>query len=237
MPSLQSSFKDVRTLVGARGGLLYAANRLLQKATRGRCRLVHYRFVAQPVPAATGQTRTARSTTRIYRASPGDAIIAEFPRPPDVVARRFADGAVCFVAERAGKFAGFLWIKERTYCEDEVRCRYVLSPAERLVWDFDVFVAPEFRMSRAFAQLWEGAHAFLRERGYTWTISRIAAFNAASLASHARLGMVPAGTGLFVVAGPAQLAAFSRRPYLHFGLGANRAPTLEFRSPETVRTT
>ena len=111
------------TTLGLANGLLSTLARALDQATRGRCRLFKYYFVAQPVPAPTVATFNKSSRTRIYQASPGEGIIARLPRPRENIARRFADGSLCFVAVQADKLAGFLWIKRESYWEDEVRWR------------------------------------------------------------------------------------------------------------------
>ncbi len=231
MTRLLSSFRELRDAIGVANALLYGTARLLVRTTRGRSRLLKYYFVAQPVPAAPTPVYARASKTRIYRVFPGDGIIAQFPRPAEVIAKRFADGALCFVAEQAGKLVGYQWVKQESYCEDEVRCLYVLHPPARLVWDFDTYVVPEFRMSRAFAQLWEAVNAFLRQNGYQWSISRISAFNAASLASHKRLGIEHLYAGLFLVAGPVQLAVFSHAPFVHVSAGPASVPRCDFHAP------
>ena len=231
MTRVLSFIKESVTSLGVANGLLVAVARALDEATRGRCRLFKYYFVAQPVPTGFTATFSRSAQTRIFMASAGEGIIKRLPRPPEVIARRFADGSVCFIAARAETLVGFLWIKRESYREDEVRCHYVLQPAAQVAWDFDAYVDPQFRMTRAFAQLWEAANAFLREQGCQWSISRISAFNAASLAAHKRLGTVHLHTGIFLVAGSVQLAAFSCYPYLHLGLGPGRCPQLVLRPP------
>ena len=226
MSRVLSFIRESVTLLGLANGLLFAIARVLDRASGSRVRLFKYYFVAQPVPVQPTATFSKPSQTRIYQASPRDGIIMQVPRPPEVVARRCADGAVCFVAARAHTFVGFLWIKRESYWEDEVRCHYVLRPAAQLAWDFDGYVAPQFRMSRAFAQLWEAANAFLRDQGCRWSISRISAFNAGSLAAHKRLGIVHLHTGVFLAAGSVQLAAFSCFPYLHLAVRPSACPRL-----------
>ena len=233
MTRVLSFIKESVASLGIANGLLVALARALDQATGGRCRLFKYYFVAQPVPAAPAATFSGSAQTRIFMATPGEGIIKRLPRPPEVIARRFADRSVCFVAARAETLVGFLWIKRESYREDEVRCNYVLQPAAQLAWDFDAYVDPQFRMTRAFAQLWEAANTYLREQGCQWSISRISAFNAASLAAHKRLGTVHLHTGTFLVIGGMQLAAFSCYPYLHLGLGPGRYPQLVLRPPAT----
>jgi len=212
-------------------GALYAISRALERTTSGRCRLFKYYFVAQPVPDRPRATSQRIVQIKVYRVSGTEDIVAAFPRPPEVIARRFADGAVCFVAERNGVLVGFIWIKLDRYEEDEVRCDYLLDSARGVAWDFDAWVAPEFRMTRAFVHLWEAANQYLRQHGCRWSASRISAFNPVSLASHSRLGAVRQHSGVFLAIGPLQLALFSCRPYFHFGIGAGSRPRLTFAPP------
>ena len=231
---MTSFIAAIRESVAAHGlgnGALYAAARALERVTGGRCRIFKYYFVAQPVPEASQAAARRMAQIRVYRVAETDGILAAFPRPPRVIARRFADGAACFVAERDGALAGFIWLKLDRYEEDEVRCDYLLDPAGGIAWDFDAWVAPEFRMTRAFVQLWDAANDYLRGHGCRWSASRISAFNPVSLASHRRLGAVRLHAGVFIVVGTAQLALFSRRPYVHFGVGARSRPRLAFGAP------
>jgi len=231
MRRILSSIRESLASLGWGNGLLSLAARAADRASGGRCRIYKYVFVAQPVPAAAIAPPPDEARTRIYRATPGDGIIAAFPRPPEVIAQRFGHGAVCLVAERAQALAGFIWIQRQSYREDEVRCDYLLDPAAELAWDFDAYVAPEHRMSRAFAQLWDAANRHLRAEGCRYTISRISAFNAASLAAHRRLGIRRLATGTFVVAGAWQLALFSCKPWIHVGMDATRRPQVVFHPP------
>lgn len=231
MSRVLSSLRTSVASLGMADGLLDILARSLDKVTGGRCRLFKYYFVAQPVPAQRAAALAKASKTRFFRPSSGDGIIRQASRPPEIIARRFADGAVCLAAEQSGKLVGFVWIKRESYCEDEVRCRYLLDPAGELAWDFDAWIAPEFRMSRAFAQLWEAANQFLRDQGCRWTVSRMSAFNAASLASHRRLGIVHLHTGVFLTAGPVQFAMFSCVPYLHIAVRPGSCPRLVFHPP------
>jgi hypothetical protein len=231
---LSSVYSALRESVASHGwgnGALYAFGRALFRATRGRCRLFKYYFVAQPVPAQPlGAAGAAK--TRIREVAANDHVVAGFPRPPEVIARRFAGGAVCLAAERDRDLMGFIWLKLDRYEEDEVRCDYLLDPAGGVAWDFDAWVAPKFRMTRAFVQLWDAANDYLRQRGYRWSASRISAFNPVSLASHRRLGAIDLSTGLFLVLGSMQLALFTCRPYFHLSRSAASRPQLMFRTPE-----
>lgn len=206
--------------------MLYTLDRAFSSLSGGRCRFFKYYLVVQPVPAHPLAALPKSSRTRVYQALATDDIIQQVPRPAEVIARRFRDGAVCFVAETAGTLVGFIWIKLDRYDEDEVRCKYVLHPVGEVAWDFDAFVAPEFRMTRAFVQLWEAANEYLRRHGYHWTASRISAFNPTSLASHARFGAVHRHTALFLVVGPFQLVLLSLPPWVHMSARQASRPRL-----------
>jgi len=223
--------RDDLALFGWCNGPLYLLARAIERSTGGRCRLIKYYFAAQPVPATDAPATRKPTRTRIYEAHAGDPIVAQFPRPPEVIAWRFAVGARCFAADIDGELVGFIWFKHGQYDEDDVRCEYRLEPARDIVWEFDVYLASRFRMSRAFQQLWDAAHAFLRREGYRWSVGRTSAFNAVSLAAHRRLGPCTLATGIFLVAGRLQIALLSIAPFVHVGLGANARPRLLIRAP------
>lgn len=212
--------------MGVANGSLYLAGRLMERLSAGRVRLISYRFVAQPVPKSDF-TAGARGVEQV---DAGNPIVAAFPRPPAVISDRFARGDRCFVARRQHEFAGFIWIAEHQYPEDEVRCLYVL-PSEA-AWDYDVYVEPQHRMGRLFAQLWATANGYLSSRGYRWTVSRISTFNPTSLAAHQRMGARTIGHGVFVVVGPLQLALTTIAPFVDVSLSRGR-PTLRFKLPST----
>jgi GNAT superfamily N-acetyltransferase len=225
-----ASLRDALRRLGLRDGVLFATATVLSRASGGRARLHRYCFVAQPVTGPLMRSTNAGSEV-IRQVDAGDPLVAQFPRPPAVIAQRFRMGAHCFVAERAGRFVGFLWLKESRYPEDEVRCDYVLEPTDGAVWDFDVHVEPAFRLGRTFVRLWDYANAWMREHGYRWTISRISAFNRDSLAAHARLGIRPIGTATFLRFGVVQVALLDRAPFVHAGWRHDQTPVLHLRPP------
>ena len=230
------SLVQIRKLIaelGRREAALYILARLLDSASRGRIRLVRYQFVAQPVPASPQSTSRPSTTSRIRSIDADDPIVPAFPRPPAVIAQRFADGANCFVAESRERFAGFIWLKRDAYEEDEIRCRYEFVPPGRCAWDYDVYVEPEFRIGRTFSRLWETANAHLAADGVRWSLSRISAFNPGSLAAHRRLGIRPLCAATFLVAGPIQLSFLPQPPYLHLGTGPQSRPVLRLSAPDT----
>lgn len=230
VPRLIAPLRETFRRLPPLDAMLYLTGRALAAATFGHCRLVKYYFMAQPIaPGGAGADRRGAIAVRIV--APDDPVVKRFPRPPQIIARRFAAGAQAFVAEIHGRFAGFLWLQQWSYDEDEVRCRYVPWPPQHTVWDFDVHVEPEFRMGRAFSKLWDAANRHLRERGVRWSMSRISAFNPESLRAHARLGSAPIGSAVFVTLGPWQAAWLSEKPFIHVALSAAAHPTIRLVAP------
>lgn len=156
-----------------------------------------------------------------------DPAMGEIPLDAATIAFRRAQGAQCLGLFRAGRLAAYMWYVLDGYDEDEVRCRFRPRPAAATAWDFDVYVAPEFRGGLAFAALWDHADAVLRAAGRAWTMSRISAFNTQSRASHRRLGAVELARASFIRAGALQIMISSQRPYVHAGFGDRSRPVLE----------
>jgi GNAT superfamily N-acetyltransferase len=210
---------------------LWKAARAVSLLSGGTCRIQRYYFVAQPVSASALVAESSGRAIVIRRVDADDPLVAQFPRPQEVIAARFRMGAVCFAAEREGQFIGFAWLKEDQYSEDEVRCLFLLDPVEHAAWDFDVYIDPAFRFGRTFARLWDHVNQWLRERGYRWSLSRISAFNADSLAAHRRLGMRSIGSATFVCVRTVQLTLVGQAPFVHLGWRRDDVPTLRLRAP------
>ncbi|MYM67259.1 hypothetical protein GTP45_10495 [Pseudoduganella sp. FT55W] len=208
---------------------LYLVARLLERASGGRWTLLRYVFVAQYVSDAP--LLPMRGADIEIRMPGADAALpAGYPRPPQVVRARYAQGAQTLCAWRNGGLAGFLWLIAEAYDEDEVRVRYRLA-SSRLGWDFDVWVRPEERLGWVFRRLWEAARQHLRRRGVRWTCSRISAFNAASLRAHAQIGTVRLGHAVFLRCGAWQWMIASLWPYVHLSRSATSFPELTFNPP------
>ena len=90
-----------------------------------------------------------------------------------------------------------------------------LPSAASAAWDFDVYVAPAYRLSRAFGRLWDAANEELRSEGVRWCHSRISAFNLSSIAVHEKLGARQVGWAGFLCLGGFQLMVSSLKPWVH----------------------
>ena len=203
--------RDHLRQLGGVNGSLYLLNRGLERISRGWLRLVKYDLMVQPVPDEPLLPAHRGRNIQVHEAGRDDPVLAQaMGRPPETLQARFDAGARCLVAEIDGEFAGFLWFIQGDYDEDEVRCTFRPEPLGASVWDFDVLVAPQHRLSPVFLKLWQVAGILLREEGVAYACSRISAFNPRSRAAHVRLGAQRAGVALFLCAGICQLEIVTR---------------------------
>lgn len=237
MSAHSSPWARVRRTVAELGWLnsiLYA----LGKTVAGdRFSVRRYYFVAQPVPPAPLLPPHRGRNLAVRRIDPGDPAMAAMARPAEVIRARYAQGAVCFGAFDDERLAGYLWLTHGAYDEDEVHCRFVPEPAGEAAWDFDVHVDEAYRMGPAFARLWDAANEYFRACGVRWTLSRISAFNAASFASHRRLGARFLGSGVFLGGPGWQLMLATVRPFAHLTLGAGSVPVIRLSAAAAAQAT
>ncbi len=211
--------------------VLYALRRFLTGYSR-HLRLYKYYFVAQPVAASANLPAHRGRRIEIRCVPPTDSAVALFPRPPSVVQARYNQGATCLGAFQDDRFVGYAWIIADMYDEDEVRCRFCPLPAGRSAWDFDFHLQPDYRGGAAFGRLWDEVNAYLSARGIGWTLSRISAFNTASLAAHRRLGARILGSALFFSIGSWQLMFATVAPFFHLTMPQRRGPTIRLHAPD-----
>jgi hypothetical protein len=221
-----SKLRSAVDSLGAVNAVLYGANRVASRL--GLPLRVHpYRFFAQPVladpvcPATLGRTIEVREIPR------DDPVFSDMPVPAETIAFRFDQPTICIGAFRDRELLAYLWLCLGPYEEDEVRCRFVPLPADRVVWDFDVYVFPKHRLGPAFSRLWDGAYAYLRERGIEWTVGRISALNPRSLHVHRRLGARALGAAWYFHLGRLQIMVSTHRPGFHASVRSEGRPTIE----------
>jgi GNAT superfamily N-acetyltransferase len=183
----------------------YLLHRLLQRCSAGRAGIVPYALMAQPVVNPVLAEVKTHASTAVLRIAPTDSVVDSFPRPRIVNEHRFATGSECYVAWVKGRFAGHIWVARGRYVEDEVRCDFEIADPDACVWDYDVYVEPEFRLGRTLSRLWKAVDETLAAQGVQWTFSRINRFNAGSMRAHQRLGAREVGRINFLVLGPVQL--------------------------------
>jgi hypothetical protein len=160
-----------------------------------------------------------------------DPLIAQLPRPPEEMTRRFAGGAICFLAIRGNRIIGHLWVTRSAYREPVHRAEFVPQPPERTAWDFDMWIDPGERLSFAFARLWDSCNSYFLEQGVTWTCSRVSAFNAESLQAHARLGMKVMHSLLYFGAGHVELLIADVAPFVALSFSPRTFPVIKVTAP------
>ncbi len=212
-------------------GSFHFFSRLLSIFTFGHGRLVRYHFVAQPVHSKGYANMRPSAKSSLGFIDANDPLVALFPRPISVIQKRFKNGNLCLAARAGDKFSGFLWLAKNQYDEDEVRCCYHFQKPEESVWDFDVYVEPDFRYGRTLARLWDTANGYLHTDGKRWSFSRISASNSESLRSHTRLGIHKLFSANFLCIGRIQITVVGIYPFLHVSLFPNQKPTLILAPP------
>lgn len=176
-----------------------------------------YVIVEQPLPPRVMSRKADRPTFRSYLAEPNDPALARLPIAPETIKFRFDQGAECMILMTNDEVAGCLWFTFNPFIEDEVRCKFTPAPEAEACWDFDLFIHPQFRFTRAMNDLWADAALEMESRGARRTFSRISVFNLRSLRSHQRLGAAPVARIDFFYCWGAQLMIGDVKPWIHFG--------------------
>ena len=194
-------------------GLLYALNRLLHKVSP-QLGIYVYELMVQPItdkPLLPANLTRHLSFAEIDQQHPD---IALMPAREAIKQARFEQGARCLGVYSKGKLLGYLWFCTEQYHEDEVRCSYILTVAQESVFDFDLFIFPEYRMGIGFIAIWHGANQYFTERGIRYTFSRLTRFNLASRRAHAHLGWRRIARAVFLKAWRVEIMAATLFPYL-----------------------
>lgn len=170
-----------------------------------------------------------RALPRAYSAhsieTPGE-VARDLGLPQGVAISRQREGAQCVGIYYDEQLIGSIWFSALPFHEDEVDAIYDLTGEERtkFCWDFGVYVAPDWRASRAFAAVWAGGAHAMRDHGYIKSLSRISLFNRASVTAHQRLGAREFARALFVKCGPLQISISNIRPWLHISWRGRSVP-------------
>jgi len=183
-------------------------------------------LLSQAVKAKPILASQRANKIRIQNISQREATSISFPRPRKVIDSRYQQSAHCLGAFTNDELVGFIWLNLGDYVEDEVRCIFSPRPASKVAWDYDVYIAPQYRNGLAFVKLWDTANQFLREHNFEFTMSRISAFNSQSVASHKRMGATKLGTSVFICLGNLQILLAGVAPYLHVSISDKVYPKI-----------
>jgi hypothetical protein len=212
---------------GPAAGSLYLADRLLQSVSPSM-RIFVYELMVQPIQHTSHRELRALKAFEYREIRPGDAELAAMPVPRAVIDARFEQGAICLGTFKQQRFVGYMWFAFKSYEEDEVRCTYALVPSSESVFDFDLYIFPEFRMGLAFVAIWQGGIAFLMSRGVRQSFSRLTRFNVASRRAHQHLGWKLVARAVTLRLWRFECMATTIYPYL--SLSMTRRPRLELRA-------
>lgn len=215
-------FKELKKQLGFTNTLLYLFNRLFSPV-----RVIKYYFLSQLfsqeplLPERRGRNIKVIEIPETKGTNP-------CPRPSNVIIERYSQSATCLAAFRNESFAGCLWYVKEKYHEDEVNCLFEFDSNDS-VWDFDVYVTPELRLSPVFLKLWDEFSARLIKEGYHYSLSRISALNVGSLYSHKRMGAQQIGWATFICIGRFQITISNVSPFLHFSSGKASFPVFKLK--------
>jgi hypothetical protein len=148
-----------------------------------------------------------------------DPEIALMPVSEEIIESRFNQNTVCLGAYQKDKFIGYIWFSFGKYLEDEVRCTYVLIPERASVFDFDLYIFPEYRQGLGFIGIWNGANKYLSNHGINYTYSRLTSFNLASKRAHQHLGWKRIARAVILKVWVMELFFINIYPYFHVSLG------------------
>jgi hypothetical protein len=214
---------------GITAGFMYAADRLLNRLSE-HLRFRYYEFLVQPISQKPLLPASMARQFEIREIRNGDSEIGVMPARPEIKQARFRQNAVCLGIFNKKHLAGYIWLCFRKYEEDEARCTYILNPEASSVFDFDLYVFPEYRIGPTFLAVWNAANAFLSEHGVARSYSRMTRFNVASRRAHQHLGAQVVARACFVQAWDFELMLSTISPYLFLSLGESRRARLVLRS-------
>jgi len=207
---------------------------VLARALRRLCpffSVEKYYVVAQPVSRRKLLPESRGKDISVRPMDHDDPLIAQLPRSPEEMARRFKRWPDAFLAMRKNRIIGHLWITRSAYREPVHRAEFVPEPPGRTAWDFDMWIDPGERLGFAFARLWDSCNSYFLEQGVTWTCSRVSAFNPESLQAHARLGMRPMHSLLYFGAGRVELLIADVAPFVALSFSPRSFPIIKVAAP------
>src|SRR5271157_3719662 len=213
LAKLSSPFKEF----GCFAGLIYAVDRILQRLSPN-LRLYFYELLVQPIPEGRLLPSRLSKALEMRQIASGAPEIAHMPARPEIKELRFKQSAICLGAFQKNQFIGHIWFCFNAYDEDEVRCTFILPEGNQAVFDFDLFLFPEYRMGLGFVGIWNGANEFLRSRGVKCSFSRLTRFNRASRRAHMQLGARRVGRVFVLRAWPVEFMVATVAPYIHLSL-------------------
>jgi len=190
------------------------------------CGLYYVNICEQPIRSSISSKLQPQQKFRFEVVADTAAVENICKRPEWVMRHRQVQNSVCIQAWCQDEVVAWFWYCADEYTDDFMRCRYVLSPKGKCVWDYDVYIKPEYRISRLFAYLWDFAFHHLQQQGITSSFSTIAVLNIASKTAHSRLDTKVVGSIIILEVARVQLMLLSKFPFFYFSRGPGRIKTI-----------
>lgn len=216
--------------LGYSSGILYLADRVVSSIFFKKVRIIRYYIYFQPLLTASLLPAGRAKNVMIAEVYVNNINELGFPRSDKTIKKRFLSGARCFAAFQRDRMTGYAWLAFQNYEEDEVRCDYVFG--DQLVWDYDVYIEPKYRIGFVFAKLWEHINQFMSENGIAGSVSRISAENIVSIKSHEKLGGKRLGSQVFIKIGSIEIMVSSVRPRVYLSLSNLKRPKVFIKVPD-----
>lgn len=224
LEKLTSPFKEF----GLFAGLIYLFDQAIARLSTS-LRLFFYELMIQPIPLDAFLPARITASLEFREIKRQDPDLEKIQVPREIIEFRFDQGAICLGAYKEQELIGYIWFSFETYAEDEVRCTFVLHPKDESVFDFDLYVFPDYRLGYGFVSLWDGANVFLRNQGVRYTYSRLSRFNTSSRRAHAHLGWKCVGRCLFLKIWNAELMLATVSPYVHLAVSTGSRVRIDMR--------
>lgn len=178
-----SSFKEY----GPSSGLVYIFHRALQRMSKN-AGLYYYDWTIQPVTNKRIIPERIASKYAYRKIEKGDKALQEIPVPSGVLDFRYEQDSECIALFKDDKLAAYIWLTYGSYDEDEIRATFHLDPPHQAVFDYNLYIIPDFRMGMAFAAIWDYVNRYLFDKGIRYTYSRITHTKINSAGAHKLLG-------------------------------------------------
>ncbi len=208
---------------------MYLVDRLLCTFSE-RTRLQFYELMVQPIPSEPILSARLAKHYALREIAQGDSEIALMPATAEIKHSRFEQDVVCLGIYRQDRFVGYIWLATGAYEEDEVRCTYLGKPEQESVFDFDLYVFPEYRMGMTFMAIWNVVNAYLSERGKKYSFSRLTRFNLQSRRAHLKLGARCIGHTVFLQLWQFELMVADIAPFVHVSINPTKRVALSLRA-------
>lgn len=190
-------------LLGLAGVASYALGRMAVRSGL----LLYYRYAIVATPRGAMPAMPAGYDVRSL--SPEELADHVIDAPARLQADRFAQGMTCLGAfNKSGALVGVTWLAPGGLVEDDVNVRFAVP--DGCCWDTGLWIAPRYRLSRAFAALWAGTAAWMAANGLSHSYSRIADYNIPSITSHRRMGAITLAYHVFFKIGRWQFSSTTR---------------------------